>query len=208
MRLGFIRSSHFPYAFLSSLLSPFLSSQFSPFPYALRFHPSFLFSLWAFSVLSSRRFAVLSSLFFDSAGALQQYLDRSPSVPSPASNPPSVLDIFCTVPDQLAHKCIEESSAPKCRRRGWPSPSQNLRPQNRNQSRTRHGIQRIRLERGEGGSSSGSEAGRSKQHIVEPWISVVTAGLGFLTNFEDVYRLWAFVSRFLDADFVEKGFCH
>ncbi|XP_050377907.1 molybdenum cofactor sulfurase-like [Argentina anserina] len=35
-------------------------------------------------------------------------------------------------------------------------------------------------------------------------VSVVTAALGFLTNFEDVYRLWAFVSRFLDADFVEK----
>ncbi|RYQ79813.1 hypothetical protein Ahy_Scaffold1g106627 isoform B [Arachis hypogaea] len=35
-------------------------------------------------------------------------------------------------------------------------------------------------------------------------ISVVTAALGFLTNFEDVYRLWAFLSRFLDADFVEK----
>ncbi|KAJ0048190.1 hypothetical protein Pint_16031 [Pistacia integerrima] len=35
-------------------------------------------------------------------------------------------------------------------------------------------------------------------------VSVVTAALGFLTNFEDTYRLWAFVSRFLDADFVEK----
>lgn len=35
-------------------------------------------------------------------------------------------------------------------------------------------------------------------------ISVVTASFGFLTNFEDIYRLWAFVSRFLDADFVEK----
>ncbi|PQQ14269.1 molybdenum cofactor sulfurase 3 [Prunus yedoensis var. nudiflora] len=35
-------------------------------------------------------------------------------------------------------------------------------------------------------------------------ISVVTAALGFLTNFEDIYRLWAFVSRFSDADFVEK----
>ncbi|KDP25524.1 hypothetical protein JCGZ_20680 [Jatropha curcas] len=35
-------------------------------------------------------------------------------------------------------------------------------------------------------------------------ISVVTAAIGFLTNFEDVYRLWMFVSRFLDADFVEK----
>ncbi|KAL1371339.1 hypothetical protein HN51_001549 [Arachis hypogaea] len=37
-----------------------------------------------------------------------------------------------------------------------------------------------------------------------PGIFVVTSTLGFLTNFEDVYRLWAFISRFLDADFVEK----
>ncbi|KAK4741201.1 hypothetical protein SAY87_024789 [Trapa incisa] len=36
-------------------------------------------------------------------------------------------------------------------------------------------------------------------------VCVVTAAVGFLTNFEDVYRVWAFVSRFLDADFVEKG---
>ncbi|KAF5734462.1 Pyridoxal phosphate-dependent transferases superfamily protein [Tripterygium wilfordii] len=35
-------------------------------------------------------------------------------------------------------------------------------------------------------------------------ISVVTVALGLLTNFEDTYRLWEFVSRFLDADFVEK----
>ena len=35
-------------------------------------------------------------------------------------------------------------------------------------------------------------------------ITVVTAALGFLTNFEDIYRLWAFVAQFLDADFVEK----
>ncbi|XP_076913646.1 uncharacterized protein LOC143572343 [Bidens hawaiensis] len=35
-------------------------------------------------------------------------------------------------------------------------------------------------------------------------LPVVMVTLGFLTNFEDVYRLWAFVSRFLDADFVEK----
>ncbi|XP_022159505.1 molybdenum cofactor sulfurase-like [Momordica charantia] len=35
-------------------------------------------------------------------------------------------------------------------------------------------------------------------------ISVVTAALGFLTNFEDAYKLWAFVAQFLDADFVEK----
>lgn len=47
-------------------------------------------------------------------------------------------------------------------------------------------------EEGVGGSGSGSG------------ICVVTAAIGFLTNFEDVYRVWAFVSRFLDADFVEK----
>lgn len=35
-------------------------------------------------------------------------------------------------------------------------------------------------------------------------IPVVSAALGFLTNFEDMYKIWAFVSRFLDADFVEK----
>ncbi|KAK7314947.1 hypothetical protein VNO77_33479 [Canavalia gladiata] len=35
-------------------------------------------------------------------------------------------------------------------------------------------------------------------------ITVVTAALGFLANFEDVYKLWAFVARFLDADFVHK----
>ncbi|KAL7003260.1 hypothetical protein U1Q18_004419 [Sarracenia purpurea var. burkii] len=35
-------------------------------------------------------------------------------------------------------------------------------------------------------------------------VSVVTLALGFLANFEDVYRLWVFVAQFLDADFVEK----
>ncbi|KAL3834518.1 hypothetical protein ACJIZ3_009254 [Penstemon smallii] len=35
-------------------------------------------------------------------------------------------------------------------------------------------------------------------------ITVVTVALTFLANFEDVYRLWAFISQFLDADFVEK----
>ncbi|KAI4315355.1 hypothetical protein L6164_028174 [Bauhinia variegata] len=38
----------------------------------------------------------------------------------------------------------------------------------------------------------------------ESGISVLTAALSFLNNFEDNYRLWAFLSRFLDADFVEK----
>lgn len=49
----------------------------------------------------------------------------------------------------------------------------------------------------EGGRIEGTE----KRHC---WISVVSAGIRLLTNFEDVYKLWAFVSRFLDADFVEK----
>ncbi|TYJ40092.1 hypothetical protein E1A91_A04G115800v1 [Gossypium mustelinum] len=32
----------------------------------------------------------------------------------------------------------------------------------------------------------------------------VTATIGFVTSFEYIYRLWIFVSRFLDADFLEK----
>ncbi|KAF8095946.1 hypothetical protein N665_0320s0073 [Sinapis alba] len=35
-------------------------------------------------------------------------------------------------------------------------------------------------------------------------VSVVSVRLGFMTNFDDVFRVWGFVSRFLDADFVEK----
>ncbi|WOK99618.1 hypothetical protein Cni_G08330 [Canna indica] len=34
-------------------------------------------------------------------------------------------------------------------------------------------------------------------------VEVVTASLGFLTNFEDVYRMWAFVAKFLDPAFVQ-----
>ncbi|XP_078437151.1 uncharacterized protein LOC144707782 [Wolffia australiana] len=32
-------------------------------------------------------------------------------------------------------------------------------------------------------------------------VAVVTASLGFLSNFEDVYRVWAFVAKFLDPEF-------
>ena len=35
------------------------------------------------------------------------------------------------------------------------------------------------------------------------WIEVVTASLGFLSNFEDVYRMWAFVEKFQNAMFSE-----
>ncbi|KAE8729930.1 peroxidase 66 [Hibiscus syriacus] len=38
----------------------------------------------------------------------------------------------------------------------------------------------------------------------EMGIAVVTAALGFLANFQDIYKLWAFIAQFLDADFVEK----
>ncbi|KAJ8526865.1 hypothetical protein K7X08_029342 [Anisodus acutangulus] len=35
-------------------------------------------------------------------------------------------------------------------------------------------------------------------------VSVISVSIGMLTNFEDLYRLWSFIARFLDADFVEK----
>lgn len=43
-----------------------------------------------------------------------------------------------------------------------------------------------------------------KKERSESGISVVTANIGYLSNFEDVYMVWNFVSKFLDADFVEK----
>lgn len=36
-------------------------------------------------------------------------------------------------------------------------------------------------------------------------VEVITASLGFLTNFEDVYKLWAFVAKFLNPTFVKEG---
>lgn len=38
-------------------------------------------------------------------------------------------------------------------------------------------------------------------------IEVVTVSLGFLTNFEDVYKMWAFVAKFLDPSFIEENRC-
>ncbi|OIW12499.1 hypothetical protein TanjilG_04663 [Lupinus angustifolius] len=46
--------------------------------------------------------------------------------------------------------------------------------------------------------------GNKKKDRYNLGVTVVTAALSFLSNFEDVYKLWAFVARFLDADFVEK----
>ncbi|XP_062214440.1 uncharacterized protein LOC133915334 [Phragmites australis] len=51
-------------------------------------------------------------------------------------------------------------------------------------------------------SSGRREKKNSKNAIIG--IEVVTASLGFLTNFEDVYRLWAFVAKFLDSSFLER----
>ncbi|KAL1563254.1 molybdenum cofactor sulfurtransferase [Salvia divinorum] len=33
----------------------------------------------------------------------------------------------------------------------------------------------------------------------------VTASLAFLSNFDDVYKLWAFVAKFVDPNFVKEG---
>uniref|UniRef100_A0A0D9XAG0 Aminotransferase class V domain-containing protein n=1 Tax=Leersia perrieri TaxID=77586 RepID=A0A0D9XAG0_9ORYZ len=58
---------------------------------------------------------------------------------------------------------------------------------------------------GGGGGGGGGGSGKRKEiNGGEMGIHVVNASLGFLSNFEDAYRLWAFVAKFLDADFVEK----
>ena len=36
-------------------------------------------------------------------------------------------------------------------------------------------------------------------------VEVVTASLSFLTNFEDVYKLWAFIAKFLNPSFIQEG---
>ncbi|OWM75650.1 molybdenum cofactor sulfurase [Punica granatum] len=51
--------------------------------------------------------------------------------------------------------------------------------------------------------SKGTGTGIRKEKA-DQVVMVVTLALSFLTNFEDVYKLWAFVAQFLDADFVEK----
>ncbi|KAF7057081.1 hypothetical protein CFC21_064413 [Triticum aestivum] len=46
--------------------------------------------------------------------------------------------------------------------------------------------------------------GRKDSKKVTVRVEVVTASLGFLTNFEDVYKMWAFVAKFLDPSFLES----
>ncbi|KAL8141669.1 hypothetical protein V2J09_014701 [Rumex salicifolius] len=48
------------------------------------------------------------------------------------------------------------------------------------------------------------EGSKRRENGDECGIAVVTITIGFLNNFEDVYRLWGFVARFLDVDFLEK----
>ncbi|KAG0491561.1 hypothetical protein HPP92_004959 [Vanilla planifolia] len=48
------------------------------------------------------------------------------------------------------------------------------------------------------------DSGYREKEKSDVGIAVVSASLGFLVNFEDAYKLWAFVAKFLDADFVEK----
>jgi hypothetical protein len=47
--------------------------------------------------------------------------------------------------------------------------------------------------------ANGRQGGKNMFFRVE----VVTASLGFLTNFEDVYKMWAFVAKFLSSSFGE-----
>ncbi|KAM6591491.1 uncharacterized protein LOC115715061 [Cannabis sativa] len=49
------------------------------------------------------------------------------------------------------------------------------------------------------------ENGRNDKKSGFVRIEVITASLGFLTNFEDVYKLWAFVAKFLNPVFVREG---
>ncbi|CAN4127496.1 unnamed protein product [Withania somnifera] len=58
---------------------------------------------------------------------------------------------------------------------------------------------KIILETLRSGNDSNNKRGKLKCGA-----SVITASIGMMTNFEDLYRLWSFIARFLDADFVEK----
>jgi len=49
--------------------------------------------------------------------------------------------------------------------------------------------------------ASGNHDGKNGFFRVE----VITASLSFLTNFEDVYKLWAFVAKFINPSFTEEG---
>nr|PNR59495.1 hypothetical protein PHYPA_002286 [Physcomitrium patens] len=54
------------------------------------------------------------------------------------------------------------------------------------------------------GKADPPRVSNASKHDRPSEIPVVTAALGFVSTFEDVYRLWAFVAKFLDADFVKR----
>ncbi|CAL4944563.1 unnamed protein product [Urochloa decumbens] len=66
----------------------------------------------------------------------------------------------------------------------------------------KHGAADVGLSSSSPAASGRREKKNSKNAIIGT--EVVTASLGFLTNFEDVYRLWAFVAKFLDSSFLEQ----
>jgi hypothetical protein len=59
-----------------------------------------------------------------------------------------------------------------------------------------------------GGNNEGKadplQASNASKHDRLSEIPVVTVALGFVSTFDDVYRLWAFVAKFLDVDFVKR----
>ncbi|CAN7136791.1 unnamed protein product [Brassica rapa subsp. narinosa] len=62
----------------------------------------------------------------------------------------------------------------------------------------RGGDSSLHLQREAGGKRGGGGGGYVR-------FEVVTASLSFLTNFEDVYKLWAFVAKFLNPGFSREG---
>jgi selenocysteine lyase/cysteine desulfurase len=66
----------------------------------------------------------------------------------------------------------------------------------------KHGAADVGLSSSTPAANGRREKKTSKNAIIGT--EVVTASLGFLTNFEDVYRLWAFVAKFLDSSFIEQ----
>lgn len=58
--------------------------------------------------------------------------------------------------------------------------------------------------RGNNGNEAKGTAGIKRKDKNGTGIAVVTAALGFLADFHDIYKLWVFIAQFLDADFVEK----
>lgn len=57
---------------------------------------------------------------------------------------------------------------------------------------------------GNNGKSDPPRNSNASKHERPTEIHIVTLALGFVSSFEDVYRLWSFIAKFLDADFVSR----